>query len=375
VNPASLTFTNQQAGVPSAPQTLTVTNTGGASLANLGFQLTGAAPASYSLGTNSCGATLGGGANCAVQVIFTPSGTGSVAASLNVSSSTADVAAVSVPLNGSGQLASALQVLPTLLTFPATGSGQSSPAQTVTITNASSYPISSIALAVTVPFGVEQNNCTGGLAAGNNCTVSIVFTPAVAGLASGTLTASAAGVTNPATVSLAGAGADFAVGVTGSPSQTVASGQSAYFPLVITPSGAEGSFTFTCGTLPANAQCLFSPLTEAVSLGAQGNVNAQISTGQSPSASAAGAPFAWGALPLACGLMLLPSARHRGRLIFAVLAVMLALGVSSCAKSSGGGGGGGGGGGSSTPPGTYSVPFTVTSAGVSHSVSVTLTVD
>jgi hypothetical protein len=73
--------------------------------------------------------------------------------------------------------------------------------------------------------------------------------------------------------------------------------------------------------------------------------------------------------------MLLPSARHRGRLIFAVLAVMLALGVSSCAKSSGGGGGGGGGGGSSTPPGTYSVPFTVTSAGVSHSVSVTLTVD
>jgi hypothetical protein len=378
VNPASLTFSNQQAGVPSTPQMLTVTNTGGAALANVEFQLTGAAAASYSLATNTCAAILNAGANCTVQVIFTPSGTGSIAASLVVSSSTAGVAAVSVPLNGSGQLASALQVLPTLLTYPATGSGQTSAAQTVTITNASSYSISSIALAVTGPFGIAQNHCTGALAGGNNCTVSVVFTPSVAGTASGTLTASAAAVTNPAMVSLTGTGFDFAVSVTGSPTQTVASGQSANFPLVITPSGAEGSFTFTSGTLPANALCLFSPATETVSLGAQGNVNAQISTGQSPSASAAGAPFAWSALPLACGLMLIPWARtrRRPRLLLALLAAMLTMGVSSCATSSGGGGGGGGsGGGSSTPPGSYNIPFTVTSAGVSHSVSVTLTVD
>jgi len=53
-------------------------------------------------------------------------------------------------------------------------------------------------------------------------------------------------------------------------------------------------------------------------------------------------------------------------------------GVTSCAGSGGGGGGGtgGSGGGSGyTPDGTYSIPVTVTANGVSHSATVTLTVD
>jgi len=56
-------------------------------------------------------------------------------------------------------------------------------------------------------------------------------------------------------------------------------------------------------------------------------------------------------------------------------------GVASCASSGGGTGGGGGGSGGTgggsglTPDGTYSIPVTVTSNGVSHSATVTLTVD
>jgi hypothetical protein len=46
VNPSSLTFTNQQPGVPSAPQTATVSNTGGSPMANIGFSITGAAASS-----------------------------------------------------------------------------------------------------------------------------------------------------------------------------------------------------------------------------------------------------------------------------------------------------------------------------------------
>jgi hypothetical protein len=60
---------------------------------------------------------------------------------------------------------------------------------------------------------------------------------------------------------------------------------------------------------------------------------------------------------------------------------MLALlvgGVSSCTGSGGGTGGGGGttggGGGNTTPTGTYSIPLNTTSAGVQHSVTVTLIV-
>ena len=57
-------------------------------------------------------------------------------------------------------------------------------------------------------------------------------------------------------------------------------------------------------------------------------------------------------------------------------AILLAAGVSSCTSSSGGTGGAPPGGGSgSTPAGTYTIPVTVTSTGVSHSVNLTLTVD
>jgi uncharacterized membrane protein YgcG len=64
-----------------------------------------------------------------------------------------------------------------------------------------------------------------------------------------------------------------------------------------------------------------------------------------------------------------------------LLGAILAGGIASCTSSGGGtsGGGGGSGGGSggsgSTPSGTYSIPVNVTSMGVQHSVTVTLTVD
>jgi len=92
VSPANLTFTGQQVGVASAPQTVTVSNTGGLSLANVGFQITGLSANSFSTGTTTCGATLAVGGNCTAQVIFTPSAAGGSTAALVVSSSTAAVA-------------------------------------------------------------------------------------------------------------------------------------------------------------------------------------------------------------------------------------------------------------------------------------------
>jgi len=59
-----------------------------------------------------------------------------------------------------------------------------------------------------------------------------------------------------------------------------------------------------------------------------------------------------------------------------VLAAIFTCGVSSCVSSSGGTGGTGGKlGGSNTPPGTYTIPISVTSTGITRSVNVTLTVD
>ena len=91
-------------------------------------------------------------------------------------------------------------------------------------------------------------------------------------------------------------------------------------------------------------------------------------------------PNGWHTLPLVCGLLLLPCAlvRRRKVLLQLVLLMMAVGAISSCSGSSGGSTGGSSGGsgtGSATPAGTYKVPVTVTSTGVSHAVTLTLTVD
>ncbi len=385
VTPLNLTFTNTQPGVASKAQTVTIGNAGASPMANIGFAITGSAAASYSVSSTTCGALLNNGSNCTAQVVFTPNATGSIAATLVVSSSTSGVAAATVPLNGSGVLASGLATNPAVLTFAVVAAGQSSTAQTVTVTNSSNYAIGSVALAASAPFNVTQNGCTGSLGAGANCTASVDFAPSAGGSATGSLTISSTAVATPATVALSGIGFDFTIAFSGSSSQTVAAGQQANYTLVLTPSGASGTFTFTCGTLPTDALCLFSPTTQTLNAGVDGNVLVEISTNGSLARlekPGVGRPGFWRALPLTCGLLLLPLAmRRRPKMLqLIVLLAVLGCGISSCTSSGGGtggssGGSGGSGGSTGTPAGTYTIPVTVTSMGISQTVDVVLTVD
>jgi len=397
VTPSSLAFTNQQPGVASAAQTLTIGNAGASPMANIGFAFTGSAASSFSVASTTCGALLNNGSNCTAQIVFTPNATGSVAAALVVSSSTTGVTAASVPLNGSGLLTSGLTANPAQLAFAVIAVGQSSAAQSVTVTNSTNYAIGAVTLAATAPFNIAQNGCTGSLAAGANCTASVVFSPSAGGSSSGSLTISSAAVATPATVALSGTGFDFTLAFSGPSSQTVARGQQANYTLVLTPIGSSGTFTFACGTLPTGALCLFSPTTQTLNAGVQGNVLVEISTTANKArldrpgfgnpappeslrlARSVGGPGFWRALPLTCGLLLLPLAIRRRRKIFqlAVLLAVLACGVSSCTSSGGGSGGtgGSGGGGGGTPTGTYTIPVTITANGISHAADLVLTVD
>jgi len=104
----------------------------------------------------------------------------------------------------------------------------------------------------------------------------------------------------------------------------------------------------------------------------------KIATGQSTSSARLARPAAWPALPLLCGLALMPLAlwRRRKALLLVALLVILAAGVSSCASSSVGRSSSPSGGSSgTTPANTYSIPVTVTSNGVQHQVTLTLIVD
>ncbi len=384
VSPTSLNFSTQQPGVASAPQTVVVSNTGGASLSGLSMVLSGPAASSYSISGTTCGSSLGTDSSCTVQMVFTPSANGVVAASLAVSSSTAGVAAVSVALNGAGQLSGGLGSNPVQVTFPTVGVGHTSTAVPVTITNGSGYAVGTLALAINAPFVLSQNTCASSLAAGASCTAAILFEPTASGTATGALTVTSGDVATPVSVLLSGAGFDFTAAVSGSTSLTVSAGQTADFGLTINPmSGAQGVFTFACGSLPAYAKCVFNPATTTVSAGATGSVTLEVTTGTSGSARME-TPAGWRLLPLSCGLLLLPIAlcRRRNRLLMIVLLAVVAVSASSCTSSGGGtsgggggGGGGGSGGGSTTPAGTYSIPVTLTSTGISHVVTLTLIVD
>jgi hypothetical protein len=184
------------------------------------------------------------------------------------------------------------------------------------------------------------------------------------------------------TIALSGTGFDFTITVSGVSSQTVSSGLTASYTLVLTTlGGSQGTFTLSCDKLPANSACAFTPASPTVGPVATGNVRVQISTGTLAATvkfERSGAPIG----PLACGMVLLTLGwgRRRRVLLMCGLAVLLATVVTSCTsagtKSGGGSGGDGGGGGStSTPAGTYSVPVSATADGVEHSVTLTLVVD
>lgn len=206
VSPAQLAFSTQPVGQTSNPITLTVSNTGGAAMANVGFQITGPDTNSFSWAASTCGATLAKASNCTVQLAFTPAAPGQLSATLTVSSSTSGVAPVQVPLTGSGQSSSGITISPLQMTFTQTTLAQPSAAQTATLSNASSTSATGLTLAISSPFILSQNTCGSTLASGASCTTGIVFTPTVNGVANGTLTVSSSKFVNAATETLVGNG-------------------------------------------------------------------------------------------------------------------------------------------------------------------------
>ena len=489
VNPTALTFAAQKVGQPSPASLLTVSNTGGAPMANIGFQLTGQSAASFSIAATTCGALLNNGASCTVSVVFTPSATGGSAASLVISSSTGGVAAISVPLNGTGSAPGAIQVTPAQLAFPIVAPGQSSPPQGVFITNTGVNPLSQLNLALSAPFSLSGSTCTGTLAAGSSCSTGVVFSPAVNGTFTSALTVSSPSLSTTATVTLSGIGGvpgsvqaqpglvnfpltgvgsssspatvtltnpsavtsltsfalaatgpfkvasttcsatlaaqasctaqvafapfssgpltgsltvssaalassvavqldgvgfDFTAAPSGSPSATVANGQTAYFPLTVSliNQSRPAVLTVACNTaapFPPYTVCSFNPSPHpGVPATASGSVTVQVATGQkqtTPSAAASGtAP--WRLASLACGLLLFPLFRRRKALLLAALLAVLSAGVSSCTASgviTGSGNPVAGPG--ITPAATYSIPVNLSANGVTHTVTLKLTVD
>lgn len=204
---SSLAFGSQGVGTSSAARNLTVSNTGNAPLAFSAITLGGSAGADYSTG-GSCavGTPVAAGASCTLSVQFTPSAAGSRTASLALASNASNGTAT-VALSGTGQTAAApvVALSPAALAFGSITVGSSSAPQQVVLRNSGGAPLSLVGLQASGPF-TSSSDCGSTLAASASCTVSVVFTPAGAGAASGSLQVSSNAAGSPHTVALSGTG-------------------------------------------------------------------------------------------------------------------------------------------------------------------------
>lgn len=96
LNPISLTFGNQKVGTTSAPQNITLTNTGLATLT-----ITSIVASGDFAQVNTCGATLRVGQNCTLIVTFTPTATGTRNGDIAITDNALD-SPQSIPLTGTG---------------------------------------------------------------------------------------------------------------------------------------------------------------------------------------------------------------------------------------------------------------------------------
>jgi len=79
ISATTLAFDGEAVGTASSPQTITLSNSGTAMLS--GVTLAASAPFTQ---TNTCGSTLGVGANCVITVTFTPLSAGDVNGTVSI---------------------------------------------------------------------------------------------------------------------------------------------------------------------------------------------------------------------------------------------------------------------------------------------------
>ncbi len=213
VAPASLTFSAQNVGTTSAPQAVTLANTGSLSLQVSTISFTGANASEFAFapGTNcpTSGGTLVAGTQCSVTITFTPSSTGAQSAAISFSDNVSG-SPQSVPLSGTGGAGASISVSPASISFSPQTLQIPAAVQTVLVTNSGSgaVQISGITMsgANSADF-VETNNCPGTLnASGNPCSVSVAFQPSAAGARSATLLIADTAAGSPQVVTLSGTG-------------------------------------------------------------------------------------------------------------------------------------------------------------------------
>jgi hypothetical protein len=279
LSPTSLNFGNQNVGTISAPQNVTLTNSGDAALNISGIVTTG-----DFVQTNTCpvGGSLAAESSCGIAVTFSPSAAGTRNGGVTITDSASN-SPQSVPLTGVG-LQPAVTLSPTGLNFGNQTVDITSTPQVSTLTNTGNGTLTITSINVTgtnkVNFA-ETNNCGTSVPAGGSCNISVTFTPYAPANRTAAVSISDNAPNSPQSISLTGVGVLPAVTFsqksltfptqvvfTNSKAKTVTLSNTGLGILKIASIAATGPFaqTNTCGTtVNPSASCTisvtFSPTT------------------------------------------------------------------------------------------------------------------
>lgn len=197
ITPSSAPFGNQAVGSTSTPQTVTLANTGTASL-DVTALTAPAAPFARSGGTcsNTLPITIAASASCTLMYTFAPTSATTSNQTLTVTANAPGSGTIA--LSGTGTQG-VLTITPNGVDFGSQLIGTTSGVHTVTLANtgSSSLDVTGLTAAAT-PFARVTGTCSATLpitiAAGSSCTLAYTFTPTGAGPVAQTLTVTTNGL-------------------------------------------------------------------------------------------------------------------------------------------------------------------------------------
>jgi hypothetical protein len=204
----SFNFGNVVVGTSSATQTLTIKNSGTASLS---FTSDFVISSGFS-GSGNCSTStpLAPGASCYLNIVYKPTVVGASSGSVTIATNASGSPAV-VSLSGTGVSSSgpAVKLSATSLNFGTVAVGTTSAAQTVTITNSGSASLSfTKSFVISSQFLAAGTSCSLStpLAPGASCSLSIKFKPTSTGVKTGSVQIYSNASSSPNVISLTGTG-------------------------------------------------------------------------------------------------------------------------------------------------------------------------
>jgi len=376
LSPGTLTFADQTVGTTSAPQTMTLTNSGSAILNVTSIQTTG-----NFAETNNCPSSLAVGASCAINVTFSPQGSGSLTGTIVITDDASN-SPQTYNLNGTGIAEFSIS------------SDQSS----VTLDGSATSTAFKITLSAPQSFtGTVALSCT------NNGSATCAFSPATlttgqtSTLTVGNLAAVVPNALNVQVVGTFGSETDtisisvlfknFTLAMS-PPLLSLNAGQTGSYALTVTPvNGFTGDVSLACSNLPKETTCTPDPASVTLDGSSTANVTVNLATTANSMLVPGGGPFAsppgsgqrilvFGFLLM--GLLILLANRrrvlnHQRTWVGVALLVLLVMAWVSCNSSyynpvtsqvapPG------------TPPGNYTVVLTGTTSAVTRTTSANLVV-